>query len=147
MAIGSIEVALDYGGDLVLAPNGDLALTQDTYDVGAATRQRMYRLILTNPTLYDVNNKPIGRPDDLFHPTYGSGLQNAVGQPITDALLYQLQSQIASAIATDPGISQSPAPTVTVVDSGGGFVNVGVSVTTSSGQLVTIPSLPLQILP
>lgn len=144
-AIGSIEVSLEPGGDFELTPQGDLLLVVDTLDTSPATIQRLQRLIYTNPTVRDYSGNPIGRADDLFHPAWGAGAPAAVGSPITPRLLFDLQSQIQKALAADPYIATNPPPVVNVLNLGDNFVQINVTVSTVTGQLVTIPSINLQV--
>ncbi len=136
-----------YGGGLQLQPNGDLLKVIDTPGNPAATQQRLARIILTNPLIKDAYGRPISRPDDLFNPTFGSGVRALVGEPVTPALTTQIQNQILMAIAQDPGIATNPAPVVTVLTDGNndGYVLVSVTCYTVTGQIVTTPSLSLQV--
>lgn len=146
MGIGAVELDLasGYGGDLSRTPDGDLLLAVDTPTYPAASIQRLARIIQTNPVVLGSDGTPVGRPDDLFNPTFGSGARASIGEPslaVTDTL----QSHILAAIAADSSFAASPAPLVVVTDLGGGFVAVDVSVTTIAGQLVTLPSMTLAV--
>lgn len=149
-ATGAVELDLaggvGYGGDLALTATGDLLKVVDSATSTAATYERLARIILTNPRLLDGYGNPLGRPDDLFNPTFGSGARALVGEPLTPALIAGMQTRILAAIAADPGIATNPAPQVTIESdgTGDGFLYVTVQCYTIVGQIVTLPSLPLQ---
>lgn len=140
---GSAELWLEPGGDFIQAENGDLLLAQDTAQTADATRQRIQRLLLTNPRLLDDAGRIISTPDDLFSPDWGAGLPALVDQPVTAAFISALQARIVSAVLSDPGIVANPAPSVTVTQQDTATVIVGISAQTVSGQTMVIPSLPL----
>jgi hypothetical protein len=144
--LGNVEVALEFGGDFILTPQGDLQVVNDRDDGGLATQQRIERLIMTCPTLKDANGNRIARADDIFNPNYGAGVRRVVGSLVTPDLINRIISQIAAGLAADPGISQDQPPSISVTDGGGGILYVGpVSVTTVIGQVVTVPSRPLNV--
>jgi hypothetical protein len=141
---GAIEIALEPGGDFQLQPNGDLVLAIDAPGNPIATQQRLYRLLTTNPRAYNSAGQPISAPDDIFNPSYGAGLPALVGQPITTALLAQIEATILNALLNDPSVASNPAPQVTVSQSGTNEIVVGpIVVTAVSGQVYTIPSFTL----
>src|SRR5580692_7342227 len=130
--VGSVELQMTnggWGGDLVVADNGDIALAIDTLANPIATQQRMLRLILTNPG------------DDLQYPWYGSGIRESIGAMITPALLSGFKARITQALATDPGIVSNPAPVVSVTTDNIASVFIVVSVTLKSGQQLPLPSI------
>lgn len=143
--IGNVEVALPYGGDLEADATGDLALLIDLPRDPAATRQRLYRLVMQAPILYDANGAPLSFPDDICNPNRGAGIGIIVGEPITDALLSGIKSRVLAALSTDPGVAQSPQPTVNVTDLGSGVVQIDISVTDIYSQIVTLPSIQLKL--
>ncbi len=139
---GNVEIWLEPGGDFIQTENGDLLLAIDTANSADASRQRIQRLLLTNPRLVADDGTPVSTPDDLFNPDYGAGLPALVDQPITTAFLAQLQARILNALGNDPTIAQSPSPVVNVTQNGG-TVNVSLVATTVTGLPVVVPSLPL----
>jgi hypothetical protein len=142
------DVAQPYGADFAITYNGDLALVQDTLQDPAATRQQLERLVLTSPTLQDVDGLAIGRPDNLFDGSYGAGMPVAVGEPITPALLHGIEARILQGIAQMPSVAQSPLPVVTVTQGSPPYQNavfVTIECQTVSGQTVTVPSLALNL--
>lgn len=148
-ATGAVELdlaaGLGWGGDLALTATGDLLKVVDTPTSVAATTQRLARIILTNPTLLDGYGNPIGRPDDIFNPQFGSGARALIGEAITPQLISAMQTRILAAIAADPGIATNPAPSVVVQTdgTGDGLLYVSVTCYTIVGQIITLPSLPL----
>lgn len=140
-----------YGGDFVLTAQGDVQLVSDSNASTVATTERLLRLLLTNPRLFGSSGQPIGRPDDRFNPTYGSGVKALVGEPITQQLLFGIRTRILSALSQDPAVAANPAPTVNVTDQGGGFILItgdqsGNMCYTTTGQPITVPPQQIQIL-
>lgn len=141
MAGGTVEFAFPWGGDLQQLPNGDLAVVQDAYDNPAATIQRLEVLIMTNPTLRnEQTGQPIGRADDIFNDSYGSGARALVGELITDDVIAGIQARVAKAVSGDPGVAKIPAPIIDVQDLGNGKISLTISGQTTSGQPFTTPA-------
>lgn len=145
MPNGSVEIALPAGGDFMLQANGDVVLIADTATAAESTTQRLIRLILTNPRILLPGGQPT-EADDICNPGWGAGARASVGQPNTAELRAIIQAQILAGILTDPAIAAIPAPSVTVTDApqlGPYMVLVDVHCETVTGEIVTIPSLPL----
>jgi phage baseplate assembly protein W len=138
-----------YADDLQFTATGDLLVLIDTPGNPAASLQRLARIILTNPTIRDAYGNPIGPPDDIFNPTFGSGARELIGQPLTGALVAELQGRIIAAIALDPNFATNPAPAVQVYTNGtngaDGRIYVAVQCSTVSGQIFTLPAMALQL--
>lgn len=137
------ELALIYGSDLTVAPNGDILLSQDTPIEPQATYERVLRIVLTNPVTTDDQGNPLVRPDDLFHVNFGAGARAAIGEPYTPALVKAINARIVAACNQDPYIQQnstsitwSAGPTV-------GSYSLTVSVTSVSGTPFVLPPIPL----
>lgn len=96
-----------YGGDLLVAPGGDLA-TVDTTLLG---QQRVLRRLLTNPGDY------------LWNRGYGAGLAQFVGAPASAA---RIRSVIRSQIFQESAVARQPEPVIEVQMSSGGTVTVQV---------------------
>lgn len=149
MSVGSVELYVDnggWGGDLVLADNGDLLLAVDTLDNPVATQQRLLRLIMTNPAINDLSTgEPISEGDDLEFPWYGSGIRAEVGQMITTDLLARVQASVLTALGTDPFVVQSPSPVVTVTTDNKSYIFLSVQVTLNTKRTVTLPTLAINL--
>lgn len=139
---GAVEISLEAGGDFELLPNGDLKLAIDTPNTTDATRQRLIRLLLTSPRLFDDAGRPVSTPDDLFNPTYGAGLPAEVGQPPTE-IVPAIQARVIKALRQDPSVDRIQPIEVAVKQVGVTMVQVSVTCTAISGDLIVIPSLPL----
>ena len=119
------DIAHDFGGDIVFAPNGDVALAAGP----VLTRQRVLRRLLTNPGdyIWDVN--------------YGAGLGAMVGQPAyTDRIAAIVRAQMFQ----EASVARNPLPVVSVAASAGtGMVRMSVAyvdVTDQTAQnLVVVP--------
>lgn len=110
------DLSHNFGGDLASAANGDLATVSGT----TLGQQRVLRRLLTNPGDY------------IWHPTYGAGLAQFVGQPV-NAL--QITAVIRSQIFKEAAVARQPEPVITVLgqDDGSVFVEIRY-VDASSGQ-------------
>ena len=97
------------GDDLMPSPSGDLQPVSDT----VRGQQRVLRRLLTNPGDY------------IFHPDYGAGLPQYVGQPLDVAKMTAL---IRGQILLEAAVARTPAPVITVTpvasSNGGVFVSI-----------------------
>jgi hypothetical protein len=147
--MGNVEIALSpngWSGDFKTDATGDLVLSVDIPSNPVATKERVYRLLMSNPRFYgDSSNAPISVPSDLFAPGYGAGLRALTGQMMTSTLIGEIESSIYSGLQSDPTILSSPAAQVTVQNVGNGVLQVSVSCTAVSGEVITIPSLSLSM--
>lgn len=102
------DVAHEFGSDIMLAPNGDIALASDV----TLTQQRVLRRLLTNPGdyIWDVN--------------YGAGLGKMVGQPVDTARIGAIVRQQMFQEAT---VAKSPPPAITVAQQPDGYVKAAIS--------------------
>ncbi|GAB0115312.1 hypothetical protein [Acidisoma sp. C75] len=110
----------DFGGDLSLAPDGDLSCASGN----TLGQQRVLRRLLTNPGDY------------IWQLSYGAGLPVMIGQPADAAFTSSL---IRSQIFLEEAVARTPSPTVTV-QSADSVVSVSLSYASAfdaSAQLVT----------
>lgn len=117
-----MELYQNYGFDLQLLPNAQLALV----DNGLETQQRILRRLLTNPGAY------------LFAPEYGAGLGLYVGQNLSDALAHQINGDITRQMFLENTVVQSPPPKISLSQNG---TQLTVSITytaKSSGNVYTL---------
>jgi phage baseplate assembly protein W len=140
LSSGSTEVAMPFGGDIQMDATGDFQLLQDSVDESPATLQRVNQLVMTNPILKSDFGVILALPDDLCNPDYGLGLGRVVGQNVTPALLDAVQAAYAKALATEPGVSRTPPPSVSVTDLGSGLIQIVVEIATVAGRTVALPS-------
>jgi hypothetical protein len=86
--------------------------------------QRLLRLILTTPRLFDkTTGIPIAAPDYLLHPTVGAGLRYLIGRT---PRVEEVQRLVYGQIASDPETSLAVRPEVIVVGQPDGavFINI-----------------------
>lgn len=83
------------GSDLLVSATGDLQQTNPTQ----RGQQRILRRLLTNPDDY------------IFHPDYGAGLPQQVGQ-VTD--IAKITALIRGQILLEDAVAKTPAPTIIV---------------------------------
>ncbi len=89
------DAGLQWGGDLVASPSGDIELAASTL----LGQQRVLRRLLTNPGDY------------LWHLQYGAGLGQFVGAPINaDGVKATIRSQIFM----EQAVARLPEPVIDV---------------------------------
>lgn len=116
------DLNLSWGGDLSVAPSGDLLLA-DGDDLGA---QRVLRRLLTNPG------------DVVFHSEYGAGLATFVGLPAAPARLAAL---IGAQAVQESVVARTPAPQINVTSATDGTLLAVLRYTsalTGTGQQLTV---------
>lgn len=116
------DLHLPWGGDLAVAPAGDLLLAEGD-QLGV---QRILRRLLTNPG------------DVVFHAEYGAGLASFVGQP---AAPQRLAALIAAQAVQEAAVARAPAPQVGVTSGADGTLTAVLRYTSSAtgaGQQLTI---------
>lgn len=135
------EIDLDFGGDFSLQANGDLLLAQNSTSSTIATQQRLQRLLLSCPYIAGLNRAPT----DIFHRTYGAGLPNLVGQPVTAAFTANIQAVITKALLADPTVASIQTISVNPIpgqQTGTNGIVVNIKLTASSGKPLTL-QLPI----
>lgn len=153
---GNVEIDLDWNGDFQLQANGDLLLALDLQNNATATTQRIQRLLYTNPRMLNANSIGYASAgDDVFHPDYGVGLPSRVGgmfpggatrtQAQISPFLNKIKSMAMNGLAADPSIAQNPSPTISVNPDAVNISQVDVNIVcyALTGQIITVPSLPL----
>lgn len=83
------------GGDVGTSATGDLG----TANADTRTQQRIVRRLVTNPGEY------------IFHPDYGAGLPQKIGQTLD---IQALRGLIRSQVRLEEGVAQTPEPQVDV---------------------------------
>jgi phage baseplate assembly protein W len=97
------DLTLTFGGDLLVGPTGDIALS----DGAALTQQRVLRRLLTNAGAY------------IWQVSYGAGLGQFVGRPGAPAAI---QAVARSQLLQEAAIMAAPGPSVTTADHQDGAV-------------------------
>ena len=127
-------IGLEYGGDFMLNQYGGLQVVTGWDEV----RQRLERAVLTNPATNNSGQGPLP-PDYLYHPSYGAGAQRQIGQGIDADNLATVTAKVQQAVAADPSVDGSVAPTATLTQSGFQALTLAVNVTLTNqtqGQVV-----------
>jgi hypothetical protein len=118
------DIAHQFGNDISLAPNGDIALASGT----VLTQQRVLRRLLTNPGdyIWDVN--------------YGAGLGAMVGQTVNAA---RITAIIRAQMFQEATVAKNPLPTVSVSAGNNGLVQAAISyVDTTDGTAQNLVAVP-----
>jgi len=111
------------GSDLSPSYSGDLQLASGT----ERGQQRVLRRLLTNPGDY------------IFHPDYGAGLPQYIGQTLDSA---RLRALIRGQMLLEDSVAKTPTPVISVTPVSGGAVDsIAVAISyhdAVSGQAATL---------
>ena len=103
-----MDLSHDIGGDLMLDAGSGLAtVTADDW-----VRQRVLRRLLTNPGDY------------IWDVGYGGGLRSQIGNVVAAG---QIAASIRRQLQLEAAIATSPAPQVSVNDSGNGTIDTTIT--------------------
>lgn len=103
------DLYLNWSGDLDFSDSGDLRVV-DGQDYAM---QRVARRLLTNPAVRDSVGGIVVMGDDMFNQDYGAGLGRDVDGLDTAQNRAQRTARIKEALAQEPSVDQSVAPTIT----------------------------------
>jgi phage baseplate assembly protein W len=109
------DLSLAFGGDLVVSPTGDLALS----DGPALTQERVLRRLLTN------------QGDYIWQLSYGAGLAQFVGKPGAPAVI---QAVARSQMLAEAAVVNIPPPDISAVSANDGTVSLSVRYTDATTQ-------------
>ncbi len=132
-----------WNGDFAIDDTGDLVLAVDSATSSDATVQRVTRVLLTNPRLFDAAGNPIAEGDDFFHPDLGAGLRADVGENFSDSTIGSIKAAVLKCLADDPGVDPSNPGTVEVTAVDSVTVTVKIVLNTITGQQAPVPLLTL----
>ena len=116
------DLQMDWAGDLSTSLTGDL-VTVDGPELGT---ERVLRRLLTNPGDY------------IWHPEYGAGLGQYVGQPADPSAI---QALILSQMLLETAVAPVPEPVISVQLDAGGSLYVQIryaDAQTAQAQALTI---------
>lgn len=104
-----MDMYLEYGQDLLIDGNGDIA-TATGWD---ETRQRIQRLLLTTcqETFLDGTST---QPEYLWDVNYGLGFRALEAEEFNEQTLATMKQKIAESVLTTPGVNPNVPPIVTV---------------------------------
>lgn len=108
------------GNDVGTSATGDLG----TASADTRTQQRIVRRLVTNPGEY------------IFHPDYGAGLPQKIGQTLD---IGAIRGLIRSQVLMEEGVAKSPEPVITVT-----AITNGVSVRIQYASAITRNPVSLQ---
>jgi len=117
-----VDLDVGWAGDLETSPTGDLA----TVSGPALGTERVLRRLLTNPGDY------------VWHPEYGAGLAQYVGQPADPAAIKAL---ILSQMSMEAAVATTPEPVIAVQSDPDGSLSVEIryaDADTATPQSLTI---------
>lgn len=92
----SQEISSAISSDFIADSTGDLA----TVSLSTKTNQRILRRLLTNPGEY------------IWHPNYGAGLPQYIGQPLSQDLFDEIRALITAQILLEESVAKTPIPTI-----------------------------------
>jgi phage baseplate assembly protein W len=123
----------EWGQDLVLTPSGQLQ-TATGWD---QIRQRIERRLLTDPSGILPDGTPLSA-EYIFHPDYGEGLQNYVGQDVNESWVNNVRKCVLAATRVDSGVEPDTLPQVSFQQTATHTVLLLIIVTLISGETGTI---------
>lgn len=118
-----VDLALTFGGDLVLGATGDLAMASGV----SLTEQRVLRRLLTNPGDY------------IWQLPYGGGLASFVGVAGMSA---RIAADARAQMKLEPRVAQSPAPKISASKNPTSGVVLSIlyaDAASGQNQIMTIP--------
>lgn len=92
------DIDHDYGHDIDVAPDGDLAVASGEQ----RSKQRILRRLLTSINGY------------IWHTSYGAGIPNFIGQPLSETTFTQIKSLIQSQLLLEDSVAKNPSPKIFV---------------------------------
>jgi hypothetical protein len=122
-----MDIGHQWGGDLDVSSSGDLASVSGS----PALTQRVLRRLLTNAGDY------------IWSPNYGAGLAAYVGSVSSYG---DIMASVRAQMLLEPAVASLPAPTVTVVRTGGsgnGTIELTTTFTEASTGSKSAISLPI----
>lgn len=99
------DIDNNFGNDLSYSGSNDLQVSS----LIIRSQQRVLRRLFTNPGDY------------IWHPTYGAGLPEYIGQSLTGDRFHQIKSRIISNIFLEESVSKIPTPVITLTPIQGGL--------------------------
>ena len=127
------DLFLEFGSDLLLTANGDIAMAEGWDEI----RQRIERRILTNPAI-EQSNGTLTPGDYIFDGDYGLGASTAIGYTFTPAVIQAFMQRIYQGVLTDVGVNTNVPPVITVIQQSPQQVQFNIAVTLASGAQNTI---------
>lgn len=101
------DLYCEYGGDFIIDQSGDI---QEAFSWDEV-RQKIERDLFTNPAI-DLPNGLQTQAEYIFHPDYGLGLKQYLGQLYKMDVITQMQERTLKQLRQDPAIALSPPPVV-----------------------------------
>ena len=108
-----MDINHTWGSDLIIGPSGDLSLV----DTDTELKQRILRRLMTNDALSGASSVLEATGDYLFHQDYGASIPRRIGNNLN---VDETRSQMVAQMLQEDGVSQNPAPSVTVRQFAGG---------------------------
>ncbi len=136
--VGTVEWALEYGGDYQVDATGAPVLVYDAPGDPAATDQRIGIMLRMTPSYTDDEGVPFAA-DDVNFPAYGAGLTVRVDELWSPQLEADITTDIVNSLSDDPGLDPSVAPTV-VFETEDPLYAPTVTYQTVAGDYATLPS-------
>jgi hypothetical protein len=117
-----MEIYQVFGDDISLTGNGNILMVQGDQE----TYQRLTRRLCTEPGQY------------LWELSYGTGLQEFIGQPLSTANVKAITGRIRRSMYMEQTVARSPEPVINLTASGNNL-NCNIEyVSVTSGKLYTL---------
>ena len=125
------DLYLDLGGDLNFTAGGDLQMADDP----TLTNQRLGRRFFTSPQEPDGQGGTLPA-DYIFDTTFGAGLGRLIDGTYDSQTIAAIQRSVVGQARLEPGVAQSPQPSVSVTPDPGnsGVLDIQMTYTTAQGN-------------
>jgi hypothetical protein len=133
-----IDIEWPWNGDVGLTASGDWALLVDTSSAAPASEQKLVRISMTGPAVYDDQGNVIVRAGDKFAQSWGVGIARYLGKEIFSQQEADITNQYLQALADDPDFITTPTPVIVVLpETTSEVLYVSVSVATVAGAVAS----------
>jgi len=117
----SYDISQNFGDDFSFSARNDLLTVADV----DKSKQRILRRLLTNPGDY------------IWHPQYGAGLQQFIGQSLSSDRFDEIRSLITSQMFLEESVAKAPAPVILLQTIQGGlFVQINYTHASTQNQVM-----------
>lgn len=128
------DIDLEWGGDMVATPTGDINIVAGVDKV----RQRILRRFLTTGQVLDQQGRVATLPEYIWHKDYGGNARQIVDTAMPrSTMALTIQQKLAGQARLESDVAKDPAPVINVAAIPNG-VSVDAYVALADGTTVSI---------
>jgi len=132
------DIIWPWNGDIQLTASGDWALATDTATTAPASQQKLVRISMTGPAVYDDQGNVIIRAGDKFAQNWGVGIARYLGKEIFSQDESDITNQYIQALSNDVDFVTTPTPVIQVLpESNSEELFVNLEVATVAGAIAS----------